>query len=86
MYLGDLGEQFMLRSEKAFKHIEFAEGEAVDGETYYVKRVSRDFEAREQYLKNERSATAIADDLFMIDILRQEMKQNDTRLQREVSK
>jgi hypothetical protein len=85
MYLGNLGEQFMLRSERAFKQLEFAKSEMVDGETYYIKRISRDLEAREQYLKNERSVASIADDLFMIDILRQEMKQNDTRLQREPS-
>ena len=85
MYLGKLGEQFMAKSEKAFGLIQFTESEPVDGEVYYTKRVTRDNEAREQYLHGERTATSVVNDLFMIDILRGEMKQDDTRLQRKIS-
>ena len=46
--------------------------------------IARDNEAREQYLKNERVTANIVNDIFMIDILREEMKQNDTRLQRKI--
>ena len=84
MYLGKLGEQFMLRSRKSFELLRFAGGEPVDGEIYYTKRLARDNEAREQYLQGERLSAPVANDLFMIDILRQEMKQDDARLQRKI--
>jgi hypothetical protein len=84
MYFGELGEQFMLKSAAAFKLIEFVGSEAVDGEIYYVKRLTRDGDARELYLEGERKATASNDDLFMIDILRREMVHGDARLQRKI--
>ena len=85
MYLGKLGEQFMLKSKKAFGLIEFVKSEPADGETYYTKRIARDREARDSYLSGERSAVSASDDLFMLDVLRQEMKQDDARLQRKIS-
>ena len=84
MYLGKLGEQFMIRSEKAFGLMQFNGSEPADGEIYYIKRVARDNEAREQYLKKERITTTITNDIFMIDILREEMKQDDARIQRKI--
>ena len=85
MYLGKLGEQFMLKSKKAFALIEFVESEPADGETYYTKRLARDSEAREAYLSGERNVVSASNDLYMIDVLRQEMKQDDARLQRKIS-
>ena len=84
MYLGNLGEQFVLKSQKAFGAIEFSGTEIADGETHYIKRLSRDNEAREAYLNNERNSISASNDLFMIDILRQEIKSDDTRIQRKV--
>jgi hypothetical protein len=37
-------------------------------------------DARDAYLKRERHAAHIDEDIFMIDILRQEMKPGDARL------
>ncbi len=84
MYLGKLGEQLMIRSQKAFETIQFIGSKPVDGEIYYAKRLARDNEAREQYLKGERISASVTNDMFMIDILRQEMKPDDTRLQRKI--
>ena len=84
MHLGKLGQQFMIRSKKAFEILRFIGSEKVDGEIYYAKRLARDNEARKQYLQEQRNATALADDLFMIDILREEIKQDDARLQSAV--
>ena len=84
MYLGKLGEQFMIKSEKGFRLIKFTGSESVDGEIYYTKRLARDNDAREQYIKGDRRASTVANDIFMIDILREEMKQNDARLQRKI--
>jgi len=46
MRLGDLGEQFVLKSRKAFELIRFERSEEADGEIYYDKRKKRDSEAR----------------------------------------
>ena len=85
MSLGSLGKQFVLKSRKAFELIRFNMSEAADGETYFIKRRKRDTDAREEYLKKERHAVRINDEIYMIDILRQEMKQDDARLQRNIS-
>ena len=84
MHLGKIGEQFMVKSEKAFGLVRFTESEPVDGEVYYAKRLIRDSEAREQYLQVERNTASVVNDLFMIDILRGGMKQDDMRLQRKI--
>ncbi len=85
MHLGLLGEQFVLKSRKSFDTIRFIRAEAVDGETYYPKRHERDAGARDQYLKRERGSIRQRDDIFMLDILREEMKRGDARLQRNIS-
>ena len=81
MRLGNLGEQFVLKSPKAFDLIRFVRSEAVDGEIYYPKRKKRDTEAREQYLRRERRTARSGTDVFMLDIIREEMKQGDERIQ-----
>jgi hypothetical protein len=81
MRFGDLGEQFVLKSPKSFDLIQFVKSEAADGEIYYPKRRKRDADAREQYLKKERKTTRFKGDIFMLDILRKEIKQGDERLQ-----
>jgi hypothetical protein len=85
MYLGRLGEQFMLKSKKAFRLIQFIHSEPVDGGLYFSKRAERDREARKHYATYGRKASPSGDDIFMIDILRQEMKPHDARLQCTVS-
>ena len=51
MKLGNLGEQIVLKSDKAFERIQFQEAHFVDKREYYIKRVTRDAEARTAYLK-----------------------------------
>lgn len=51
MKLGNLGEQIVLKSDKAFESIHFQEAHFVDKREYYIKRVIRDAEARNAYLK-----------------------------------
>ena len=84
MRLGNLGEQFVLKSRKAFDLIQYVRSEAADGAVYYPKRKARDLDARKQYQKRERKLTRSSGDIFMIDILREEMKQGDERLQRNL--
>jgi len=85
MLLGELGEQFMLKSKKAFETINYIRSEPADGEIYFAKRNDRDKQAREEYLKRERKKTQQRDDIFMLDILREEMKRGDARLQADLS-
>lgn len=84
MRLGSLGEQFMLKSKKAFGMLQFACSEPVDGLVYYAKRMARDRDAREEYRRQGRKPLRSSEELFMIDIIRNEMKQDDERLQRSL--
>jgi hypothetical protein len=86
MRLGKLGEQFVLKSPKSFEALCYTHSEPADGEIYYTKRCRRDDEARKQYLQRERKMPRQRDDIFMLDILREDMKYGDARLQRNLSK
>ena len=86
MYLGKLGEQFVLKSQKSFALLEYVNSEIAKGEIYYLKRATRDELARESYFANEKETNRASADLFMIDILRGEMMPDDSRLQRKVFK
>lgn len=79
MYLGKLGEQVVLKSEKAFSKIVFKESIPVDSNLYYPKRQARDRQAREDYQK-EKNATSSVDAVYMIDILREKWTNDDSRL------
>lgn len=82
--LGKLGAQTVLVSEKAFRQIEFVQAETVDKEIYYPKFVSRDTAARTTYQKEIKKSQAYRDDIFVMDILREEMNNDDPRIQRIV--
>lgn len=78
MGLGRLGEQFVLKSEKAFQLIRFVREVAVEHYKYFRLRKQRDDHARKAYL-----AELEHDDLnglFMRDILRERIMPNDSRL------
>ena len=78
MRLGKLGEQIVLKSQKAFENIHFLGYETADNTLYYAKRKARDDEAREAY--NNELGNEDLDGIFMRDIIREEMKPNDPRL------
>lgn len=50
MYLGKLGEQIVLKSKKAFNKIKFLDYEIASSNEWFLKRNSRDKEARREYL------------------------------------
>ena len=81
---GKLGEQFVLKSKKAFDTIHFEGYEIADTTEWYPKRSSRDLLARKQYLDKERYHI-LPDDIFITEIIRKEMKANDPRLQWTIS-
>lgn len=82
LYLGKLGEQTVLVSEKAFQQLVFTGAEKVDKKFYYSKYLDRDTSARETYRNEIRSSKSYREDIFVMDILREEMKNDDLRIQR----
>ena len=81
LFLGQLGMQTVLVSEKAFKKLRFISAETVDCSIYYPIFVNRDKTARETYKNEISKSKSYRDDIFALDILREEMKNDDSRLQ-----
>lgn len=84
MMLGKLGEQVVLRSRKAFEKIAFREAIVAEKEIYYPRKNNRDAKAREAYRK-ERGNRRAADEIYLVDILREEWDSHDARLRRNIS-
>ena len=85
MQLGTLGEQVVLLSERSFKQIEFVEYEVADYREYYYKRAERDRNARAAYANKKKNLQQLMDDIFVLDIMREDMKHDDQRLQSVIS-
>lgn len=79
MYLGKLGEQIVLKSKKAFNKIKFLDYEIASSNEWFLKRNSRDKEARREYFNIERNKRKKGD-IYIINIIDEEMKSNDERL------
>ncbi|MCD7784152.1 MAG: DUF3990 domain-containing protein [Oscillospiraceae bacterium] len=86
MQLGTLGEQVVLLSEKSFGRIEFLGYETVDYREYYIKRTRRDRDAREAYASRKKTLQQLKDDIFILDIMREDMRPDDPRLQSVISR
>ena len=78
MRLGELGKQIVLASPQAFAALRFQGCEIARASTYHVLRNERDRTAREAYRRN--SAEADLDGLFMRDIIREKVTNDDHRL------
>jgi hypothetical protein len=79
MKLGSLGEQYVLKSPRAFAAIQFCSYERVDHSEYYAKRKARDEEARCAYRAVQKEQEA--DGLFLSDLLQEEVSLDDQRIQ-----
>ena len=84
--LGKLGEQVALVSDKAFENLEYIESVVAESSVYYPKFSSRDYSARKTYRDEILQKENVLEDIFVLDIIRQEMKNDDSRIQRIVSK
>ena len=81
MKLGELGEQIVLMSPKAFEQIRFKKYEIADGSIYHNRRMERDERARRAYLDNHGEDFSVTiKDLFVRDIISQQVKNDDPRL------
>lgn len=85
MRLGKLGEQIVLLSEKSFENIHFDGYEIADCREYYYKRAIRDQTAREAYKNTKKSLSELANDLFVLDLIREDVKNDDERIQKALS-
>lgn len=79
MRLGKLGEQIALISERAFSQIRFISAAPAEAGVYYAKKKERDRLARLEYRQTKREALS-PDELFIVDIIREGVRQDDTRL------
>lgn len=84
--LGKLGTQFALISKKAFTQLKYISSEKVDERAYFPKFSSRDSLARDTYKKVIKKQKSYKDDIFVMDILRQEIKEDDPSIQRMLHK
>ena len=78
MELGQLGKQVVIVSELAFSKLRFDGFETADRLEYFTKRKARDEKAREDYLKGTRKSSTLADDVFVVDIMRKGLKDGDS--------
>lgn len=85
MQLGALGEQIVLISERSFRQIEFIGYEVADYREYYYKRARRDHLARSAYKDTRKDLQHLMDDIYVLDIIREDMKHDDPRLQSAIS-
>lgn len=83
--LGKLGEQTVLVSQKAFDQIKFIDAAPVSKDEYYPKFINRDSSARKAFKQEIKKSKVYRDDIFVLDILREEMQDNDPRIQRIIS-
>ena len=79
MHLGKLGQQFVLKSREAFDRIAFEGYEIAESAEWYAKKMSRDRAARREYFNVERNRID-RNDIFITQILTEEMKPDDARL------
>ena len=75
----------MLISEKAFRNLTFDGAGFADKTVYYPKFIARDSNARETYRKEIRNRRSYKNDIFVLDIMREDMKNDDPRLQSIIS-
>lgn len=79
MKLGNLGTQFVLKSEKAFNAVQYEGYEMAESAQWYAKKESRDKTARRQYFDVEKNRRQRGD-LYIVQILDEEIKADDPRL------
>ena len=82
MRLGKLGEQIVLKSRFAFSKIHYEGFEIAEKDKYYVLRKARDDEANQTYLNIQEEEN---DGLYVQDIIRGGLSNDDPRIPRNIS-
>lgn len=83
MRLGKLGEQIVIKSKFAFSLLKYEGFDIAEKEKYYVLRKARDDEANQTYLEMLEEES---DGLYIQDIMRGGIKNDDPRIPRNLSK
>ena len=79
MYLGELGEQIVLVSPRAFSSVRYLGCEEALRSDWLLKKNERDRRARAEYLHSDRMRYRRGE-LYVVSILEEEMKPDDPRL------
>ena len=82
MRLGKLGEQIVIKSQFAFSKIKYEGFEVARKDEFYVLRKARDDEANQTYLDIQEEES---DGLYVQDIIRGGISNDDPRIPRNVS-
>lgn len=82
MHLGKLGEQIVVKSKFAFSCLKYEGFDMAEKERYYVRRKARDDEANQLYLEMLEEES---DGLYIQDIMRGGITNNDPRIPRNLS-
>lgn len=82
MKLGKLGEQIVIKSKYAFTKLNYESFDIAEKNPYYVLRKARDEEANRLYLKMLEEEE---DGLYIQDIIRGGIKNDDSRIPRNIS-
>ena len=77
--LGKLGQQFVLKSKKAFDNVKFIGYEVAKSKEWFDKKDLRDKMARREYFDVERNKRQRGD-IYIAQIIDEEMTANDSRL------
>lgn len=83
MKLGKLGEQIVVKSQFAFSNLKYEGFEVAEKNQYYVLRKARDDEANKLYTEMLEEE---GDGLYIQDIIRGGIKNDDPRIPRNISK
>ncbi len=78
MRLGKLGEQYVLKSKKSFSQIKFTTAHKALSNEYFAKRAERNESANAAFRKELENSDI--DGIFMRDIIRENIKNDDPRL------
>ena len=79
MRLGKLGRQIVLKSEKAFSQLTFVDAEIAKADEWFAKKQLHDKTARNDYFSSRMNRREPGD-LYITQILDEEMKADDERL------
>ena len=82
MRLGKLGEQIVVKSQFAFSRLRYEGFDVAEKEKYYVLRKARDEEANRAYLEMLEEES---DGLYIQDIMRGGIRNDDSRIPRNLS-
>lgn len=79
MRLGNLGQQFVLKSKKEFEMIKFIDCQSADSDEWFSKKQNRDKSARRDYFDAEKNKRQRGD-IYITQIIDEEMTADDSRL------